>query len=85
MYYTYILYSEKKDQYYIGYTSDMVQRLIHHNLGHTRSTKSGIPWQVVYTEIFMEKSLAIRREREIKRWKSRKLIEELIQSRGRPD
>ncbi|MFO7841503.1 MAG: GIY-YIG nuclease family protein, partial [Fidelibacterota bacterium] len=41
MYFTYILYSETSDRYYIGYTSDLSKRLEKHNNGNSRSTKSG--------------------------------------------
>ncbi|NQV37587.1 MAG: GIY-YIG nuclease family protein [Candidatus Marinimicrobia bacterium] len=80
-YYTYILYSKSKDRYYVGYTSDLLRRLDQHNSGWSQSTKSGIPWRIEFSEKFDNKSDAIRREKEIKRWKSRKLIVDLIQSR----
>ena len=79
MYFTYIILSEKTDRFYIGYTKDMTLRLERHNLGWSKSTKSGIPWKLVYLEKFELKSDAIKREREIKRWKSSEKIEKLIQ------
>jgi putative endonuclease len=78
MYYTYIIYSESSDKYYIGHTHDLLLRLQRHNEGWTRSTKSGIPWQLVYNEEFETKSQAMKREYEIKHKKSRKFIEDLI-------
>ena len=88
MYYVYILQSEKSGKYYTGYCADIEVRLIRHNSGATPSTKSGIPWKLVYFENFSEKSEAIKRENEIKSKKSRKYIENLINSSGgleRPD
>ena len=79
-YYTYILFSEKTNKYYIGYTSDISSRLEKHNLGGTHSTRNGRPWEIVYYEIFDNKTDAIIREREIKNKKSRKYIEFLINS-----
>ena len=35
-------------------------------------------WLLVHNEKFDDKSQAIKRERQIKKWKSRKMIEELI-------
>ncbi|MCD6440450.1 MAG: GIY-YIG nuclease family protein, partial [Candidatus Marinimicrobia bacterium] len=56
-------------------------RLIHHNDGWTKSTKSGIPWILVYSEKFNSRSNAMKREKEIKRMKSQKYIESLIESK----
>jgi len=78
--YTYILYSEKIDRYYVGYTWNIKLRLDRHNKGMSRSTKAGRPWKIVYVELYNTKSEAIKREYQIKRWKSRKMIEELVQS-----
>jgi putative endonuclease len=87
--YVYILKSLKHGGYYIGYTSDKEERLIKHNAGNSRSTKSGIPWYMIYTEEYKTKSEAIKREKYIKRQKNKKYIESLINidchSGGRPD
>jgi putative endonuclease len=74
----YILYSEKTDQYYVGATNDLAQRLIWHNTDKNKFTSKGAPWRVVYFEEFASKSEAMKREREIKKKKSRKYIEWLI-------
>ena len=78
MFYTYIIYSKSANRYYVGYTHDLKLRIERHNSGWSRSTKSGIPWKLVYHEKFDTKSDAIKRENEIKRKKSRKYIKELI-------
>jgi len=49
-YFTYILFSEKLNRYYIGSTHNISQRLKRHNGGATKSTKAGRPWKVVYSE-----------------------------------
>ena len=79
MYFTYIIQSERTGRYYVGYTKDITLRLERHNLGWSKSTKSSIPWKLVHLEKFDLKSDAIKREHEIKSWKSRKKIEKLIQ------
>ncbi len=84
MYYTYILYSKTRDKYYVGYTSNLAARLEKHNDGGSRFTKSGIPWEIVYFEEYLDKSSAIKRENKIKKKKSRKYIENLI-AEGRPE
>ena len=76
--YLYILYSKSKDKYYTGISNDPHNRLIRHNRGHSKSTKSGVPWVLVHTEDFDSKSSAMKREYYIKSQKSRKFIEDLI-------
>ena len=78
VFFIYIIYSEKRDKYYIGYTANLRTRVEKHNLGATRSTRSGIPWILVYSEEFENKSDAMKRELAIKKKKSRKYIESLI-------
>ncbi|MGD9899613.1 MAG: GIY-YIG nuclease family protein [Calditrichaceae bacterium] len=79
IWYVYILYSESINRYYVGSTSNLVWRLERHNLGWGKYTKNGIPWILVYSEQFETKSLASKREREIKRKKSRIYIESLLE------
>ena len=86
MYYVYILYSPKTSRYYIGSCDDMDKRLYHHNRGLTPSTKAGAPeWEVRYLEYHEDRTAALKREREIKKKKSRKYIEWLINSNFQGD
>jgi putative endonuclease len=78
MWQVYIIYSEKIDRYYTGSTENLSWRLERHNQGWGRYTKRGIPWKIVYTESFANKTDALSRERELKKLKSRKYIEQLI-------
>jgi putative endonuclease len=80
IYYVYILHSQTKDRYYIGYSNNPEERLTEHNLGATPSTRPGRPWILVYTEAAPDKSSAIKREMEIKRMKSKIYIKKLIGS-----
>ena len=85
-YFIYILYSDKLDKYYTGYTSDICKRLESHNLGFSKFTSIGVPWRLLYYEEYTSKREAIIREIEIKKKKSRRYIEEIIRSAGgRPD
>ena len=52
MFYTYILYSENADRYYVGHCEDLTQRLERHNNKMVLSTKSYTPWRLVYHETF---------------------------------
>ncbi|MBN8707265.1 MAG: GIY-YIG nuclease family protein [Bacteroidetes bacterium] len=78
MFYTYVLKSVKTGKFYIGYSSDIAKRIEKHNNGKSRSTKSGIPWSLYYFESYETKTEAIRRELEMKSWKSHKKLEQLL-------
>lgn len=82
MHYTvYILYSVSLDQFYVGHTHDINDRIFRHNNSGSKATKKANDWTVVHTEVFETKSEAYNREMEIKKRKSRKYIEELIRSK----
>ena len=78
MYLTYILFSSKKNKYYIGSTSNLEERIKKHNSNHKGFTGGVGDWQVVYQENYQSKSEATQRELQIKKWKSRKVIESLV-------
>ena len=78
-YTVYILYSASLDKYYVGFTSDLEERIRKHNTNHKGFTgRSNGDWKLRWKEIYSSKSEAMFRERQIKNWKSRKLIEKLI-------
>ncbi|MGC1619737.1 MAG: GIY-YIG nuclease family protein [Candidatus Acidiferrum sp.] len=80
MAFVYILQSETTHRYYVGSTNDLVRRLEEHGRGHTLSTRERGPWTLVYQEQCESLLEARRRELEIKRWKSSKMIQALIKS-----
>jgi putative endonuclease len=81
-YLVYILYSKAADQYYVGHTADIKVRLFRHNNSGSKATKKVEDWEVVYKEEFPQRADAFKREMEIKKKKSRKYIEFLINPRG---
>ncbi|KKS65203.1 MAG: Excinuclease abc c subunit domain protein [Parcubacteria group bacterium GW2011_GWB1_42_6] len=80
MFFTYILKSILNGDYYIGSCHNIEKRLKQHNQGLTKSTKKFIPWELIYKESFTARKEAIVRERQIKHWKSRKAIENLLKT-----
>jgi putative endonuclease len=79
MFTVYIIYSESLNKFYIGHTGDfMEERLRKHNSNHKGFTGGKGDWKIVFNQEFAEKSDAIKRELQIKKWKSRKKILELI-------
>ena len=68
MYYVYLLRSEKDDKLYIGFTSDLKNRIKQHNQGLSKSTKSRGPFKLVYYEAYLAKKDAKNREKMLKRF-----------------
>jgi len=81
IYFFYILYSAQIDKYYIGYTANLEERLKKHNSNHKGFTGKANDWEIVYFEEFEDKPSAYEREREVKSWKSRMKIEQLIENK----
>jgi putative endonuclease len=69
----YVLHSKTLDQYYIGHTSDLDDRLFRHTSSGSKSTKKTNDWELVYKESFETKTEAYNREMEIKKKKSKKI------------
>ena len=80
-FHVYILFSESLDRYYIGFTENLTGRLDRHLRSKKGFTSKAKDWKLLYSEDFKLKREAIERERQIKKWKSRKMIESLISNR----
>jgi putative endonuclease len=80
MYFVYIIYSQKLDKYYIGFTADIEDRIVKHNRNSKGFTNSGKPWILVYSESFESKNEAMGREKQLKAWKNKKRIKALVKS-----
>jgi len=79
MFTVYVLYSPAFNKIYIGFTSDMENRLLSHNQlatkGHTLKYR---PWVIGYTEVFDTKTEAIKREKQLKSALGRKFVWDII-------
>ncbi len=81
MFTVYVLYSKDYDKIYIGFTSNLEQRLLSHNeLGKKGWTIKFRPWQLVHTEVFQLKSEAMLREKQLKTAAGRNFIWSLIKA-----
>ena len=79
MYTVYCLYSKDYDKIYIGFTSNLITRFHSHNsLSPKGWTVNYRPWVVVYTELFEEKKIAMKREKQLKTSQGRKELRNLI-------
>ena len=67
MYYVYLIQSESQpDQRYIGFTTDLKQRLTTHNSGNSTHTSKYRPWKLVTYHAFSDKLKAQEFERYLK-------------------
>ena len=79
MYSVYVLYSEKFDKIYIGYSSDLEQRLISHNeLGKKDWTIKYRPWKLIHREDYETKAEAMIREKFLKSGTGREWIHSFL-------
>ena len=74
----YILYSSSLDKFYVGSTHDLDGRMRRHLSNHSGYTSAAKDWQLVYQEGFTSREGALQRERQIKNWKNKNRIRELI-------
>ncbi|OGY55949.1 MAG: hypothetical protein A2912_03115 [Candidatus Buchananbacteria bacterium RIFCSPLOWO2_01_FULL_40_23b] len=58
MYYVYFLKSKVKSKIYVGCTADLKKRFTKHNHGKVQLTKAFAPWNIVYYEAHLSKTLA---------------------------
>jgi putative endonuclease len=83
MHFVYILYSLGYDKIYVGYTTNIVERVKSHNeLGKKGWTLQYRPWELIHIESFATKQEALNREKKLKAGKGREWIwNELIPSK----
>jgi len=82
MFTVYVLYSKSFNKIYIGFTSDIKQRLLSHNkLAKKGYTVKYRPWVIVLTEQFETKAEAMSREKSLKGAKGREAIWKLIEKK----
>jgi putative endonuclease len=66
MFYVYVLFSEKDEQLYTGFTDDLRSRFSAHVNGYVKSTQSRRPLRLIYYESYLLESDAKRREKYLK-------------------
>ena len=82
MAHAYIIFSHLLDRFYVGATADELdQRIRRHNTNHKGFTGKANDWELVHAEPFETMEQAMKREREIKSWKSRKRIEAMLKAK----
>ena len=78
MFYVYILYSEKIAKHYIGQTQNIENRIMEHNSGESKFTKTGKPWLLVWSKALTTRAEAMALEKKIKMYGAKRYLLEKI-------
>lgn len=74
----YILQSVKNGSYYIGSTIDLDRRVVEHSAGFVTATRKLLPVEIIFFQKYKTIKQARQIEYKLKRFKSRKIIEQII-------
>jgi putative endonuclease len=66
MYYTYVLFNEDDNQFYVGFTKNLKRRIEEHKNGKVKSTSSRQPLKLIYYEACIDEKDARKREKYFK-------------------
>ena len=80
MYYTYVLKSNKDDNFYVGFTKDLKLRFEQHYRGLVESTKERRPLDLIYYEACVNQNDATRREKHLKTYHGRMFLKRRLKS-----
>ncbi|NOX89342.1 MAG: GIY-YIG nuclease family protein [Calditrichaeota bacterium] len=82
MYHTYVLKSLSTlstKKLYIGQTGNLKDRLKRHNENRSKATKGRGPWRLIFARRFENRSDAVKLEKQLKNYKSKRYVLEWIQ------
>ena len=77
MFFVYVIFSDFINQYYVGQSNDLEQRLLKHNFGLVKSTKRGKTWKLVHVFVTDSRSEAMGLEKSIKKRGAKRFLENL--------
>ncbi|QCX39920.1 GIY-YIG nuclease family protein [Aureibaculum algae] len=72
----YIIFSSLWNRFYIGQTNNFEERIIRHNKGQVKSTKNGIPLELVDKFEVSSRTEAVTLERKIKKRGAKRFLED---------
>lgn len=82
LYYIYAIRSLKDGRIYVGMTRDVEKRLRGHNYGQTRSTKSYVPWELIFLKEVIGRSEARQLEKYYKGGSGKEFLKTLNLTNG---
>jgi putative endonuclease len=77
MFTTYALYSVKFNKHYYGYSSNIEERLLSHNVLGKDWTAKYRPWVIIHTKVFPTKKEAMDYEKWLKSGQGRAFVKKL--------
>ena len=80
MYYSYVLFSEKDNEFYIGFTKDLKLRFEKHTKGLVESTKNRRPLKLIYYEACLTQKDATKREKYLKTYHGKMFLHNRLKS-----
>lgn len=80
MYYVYVLHSDTDRGLYIGFSSNLSERLKYHNAGMSQSTTSRRPLRLIYYEAYCMVEDAQGRERFLKSGAGRRFLDKQLKN-----
>ncbi len=79
-YCTYVLFSEKDLMLYVGYSSNLENRIIKHNVGGVKSTSIRRPLKLIFCEFYLFEKDARNRELYFKTTSGKKALKLMLRS-----
>ena len=80
--FAYVLRSDKDGGLYVGMAMDVEGRLREHNGGYNQSTRSRVPFRLIYAEQCASRGEARGREKYLKSGKGRDFLKSQVQAGG---
>ena len=78
MFITYVLFSPVSNKIYIGFTTNLPQRICSHNHTGKGFTARYRPWALLYTEVHPTRAEAMKREKQLKGGQGRAWIKQYL-------
>jgi len=78
MYHVYLIESEPRGKWYIGYTTNLKRRLAEHNDHKNISTAKESRWRLIYCETYVNKMDALGREKFLKSGSGRRFLKKQL-------
>ncbi len=83
MFTVYVIYNKDHDKIYIGQTKDIDNRISLHNhkmFENSYTSRYSGEWQIIYHEEYPNRQTALKREKQLKRWRREMKIDLIEQS-----
>ena len=79
MYYVYLLENQNDKSWYIGFTENIDERVVAHQMGRGgRTTKLKRGWKLIYFEAYLSREDALSRERFLKSGAGRRFLKKQL-------